>query len=74
MNIRMSNWERLTWAEMTEFVTSNQGVAGEAMEQEAVYGFIERVLKQQQYWRLRKGQRGWCADSCSESLAGVGCR
>lgn len=58
MNIRMSNLERLTLAEMTEFVTSNQGVACEAMEQEAVYGFIERVLKQQQYRRRRKGQRG----------------
>ena len=58
MNIRMSNLERLTLAEMTEFVSSNHGIDCEAIEREAVYGFIERVLKQQQYGRLRKSQRG----------------
>lgn len=58
MNIRMSNLKRLTLAEMTEFVSSNQGVDCEAIEQEAGYELIERVLKQQQYRRLKKGQKG----------------
>ena len=58
MQIRMSNLERLTLAEMVEFVASNQGVEWQATEQQAVYGFIERVLKNQGYSRLRKSQRG----------------
>lgn len=58
MNIRMSNLERLTLAEMAEFVTSNQGIDCQAVEAEAVYGFLERVLKQQQYRKLSKGQKG----------------
>jgi hypothetical protein len=58
MHIRMSNLERLTLAEMAEFVASNQGVDWQATEQQAVYGFIEGVLKNQRYSRLRKSQRG----------------
>ena len=58
MQIRMSNLERLTLAEMAEFVASNQGVDWQATEQQAVYGLIERVLKNQRYSRLRKSQRG----------------
>jgi hypothetical protein len=58
MHIRMSNLERLTLAEMAEFVASNQGVDWQATEQHAAYGFIERVLKHQRYSRLRKSQRG----------------
>ena len=58
MNIRMSNLERLTLAEMTEFVSSSGSIDCAAMEAEAAYGFIEQVLKQQQYRRLKKGQRG----------------
>jgi hypothetical protein len=58
MQIRMSNLERLTLAEMAEFVVSNRGVDWQATEQQAVYGLIERVLKNQQYSRLRKSQRG----------------
>ena len=58
MHIRMSNLERLTLAEMSEFVASNQGVDWQTTEQQAVYGFIERVLKNQRYSRLRKSQRG----------------
>jgi hypothetical protein len=58
MHIRMSNLERLTLAEMSEFVASNQGVDWHATEQQAVYGLIERVLKNQLYSRLRKSQRG----------------
>jgi hypothetical protein len=58
MQIRMSNLERLTLAEMAEFVASNQGVDWQATEQQAVYGLIERVMKNQRYSRLRKSQRG----------------
>ena len=58
MQIRMSNLERLTLAEMVEFVASNQGIDWQATDQQAVYGVIERVLKNQGYSRLRKSQRG----------------
>ena len=57
MHIRMSNLEQLTLAEMAEFVASNRGVDWQATEQQAVYGLIERVLKNQRYSRLRKSQR-----------------
>lgn len=43
---------------MAEFVASNQGVEWHATDQQAVYGFIERVLKNQRYSRLRKSHRG----------------
>lgn len=58
MNIRMSNLERLTLAEMQEFVSNKGGAGCTAAEQETIYGFIERVLKQQQDRRLSKGQKG----------------
>ena len=54
----MSNLEGLTLAEMKEFVINNRGVSCAAVEPEAVYGFLERVLKQQQYRRLSKGPKG----------------
>jgi hypothetical protein len=54
----MENLERLTLAEMEEFVSHNRHVRGAAVEQEAAYRFIERVLKVQQYRRLTKGQKG----------------
>ncbi len=58
MTIRMENLERLTLAEMQEFVANNRHVHCAAVEKEAVYGFVERVLKVQRYRRLSKGQRG----------------
>jgi hypothetical protein len=58
MKIRMSNLERLTLAEMKEFVISNRGVNCRAVEPQALYGFLERVLKQQQYSKLSKGPKG----------------
>ena len=58
MHIRMSNLERITLAEMAEFVSSNQGVEWEGTGQEAVYGLIGRVLQQQRYGKLPKGDRG----------------
>jgi hypothetical protein len=58
MHIRMSNLERLTLAEMAEFVGSNQGVNWQASDQPGVYGLVEQVLNHQRYSRLRKSQRG----------------
>ena len=58
MTIRMRNLERLTLAEMKEFVTTNRQLGWSAAEAEAVYGLIERVLKAHQYRRLKKGQKG----------------
>src|SRR5690348_15753087 len=58
MTIRMKNLERLTLAEMKEFVTTNRHVGWSAVEGAAVYEFIERVLKMCQYRRLKKGQKG----------------
>jgi hypothetical protein len=58
MTIRMSNLERLTLAEMQEFVTTSQQVTWSAVEPGSGYKLIERVLKAQQYRRLGKGQRG----------------
>jgi hypothetical protein len=54
----MSNLERLTLAEMAEFVTTSRHVSWSAVGPDSVYGVIERVLKAQQYRRLSKGQRG----------------
>ena len=58
MTIRMSNFEKLTVAEMEEFVQTSRQVTWSAVEPGAVYHLIERVLKAQQYRRLNKGQRG----------------
>ena len=56
MTIRMKNLERLTLAEMQEFVTTNRQVGWSALERASVYGLIGRVLKAQHYRRLSKGQ------------------
>jgi hypothetical protein len=58
MTIRMDNLERLTVAEMEEFVENNQHISYTAVEPKAIYGFMERVLKIQQYRKLSKGQKG----------------
>src|SRR5664279_2214404 len=58
MTIRMENLERLTLAEMKEFVRNNREVAWSAPERDSAYGLIERVLKAQTYRRLSKGQKG----------------
>lgn len=58
MTIRMSNLDRLTLAEMEEFVTTSRQVTWSAVEPGSVYRVIERVLKAQNYRRLSKGQRG----------------
>lgn len=54
----MENFERLTLAEMQEFVENSRGVHFAAVGRAAVYLVIERVLKAQQYRRLKKGQKG----------------
>jgi len=58
MTIRMKNLERLTLAEMKEFVTTNRQVGWSPLERAPVYELIERVLLAQQYRRLSKGQKG----------------
>jgi IS30 family transposase len=58
MTITMQNIERLSLAEMKEFVEGSRKVRFAAEERGAIYGFMEAVLKAQQYRRLRKGQRG----------------
>ena len=54
----MQNLERLTLAEMKEFMAGNRRVGFAAKEQEAIYGLLEGVLKAQQYRRLSKGPKG----------------
>src|SRR2546428_3561579 len=58
MTIRMSNLERLTLAEMAEFVTTSRHVSWSPVGPDSVYGLIERVLKAHQYRRLSKGRGG----------------
>jgi transposase InsO family protein len=57
MKITMQNVDRLTLAEMEEFVEGRR-VEFTAQEREAIYGLIERVLRAQRYSQLSKGQRG----------------
>lgn len=54
----MHNLEQLSLEEMQEFIAGSRTVAFAAKGREAIYGFIERVLQQQQYRNLSKRQRG----------------
>lgn len=54
----MQNIERLTLDQMREFVEGSRTIGFSAPKREAVYEFIERVLKSQQYRRLGRGQKG----------------
>ncbi len=58
MTITMQNLERLTVEEMEDFVRGSQKLTLTAEGKEAIYGFLERVLKAQGYGQLSKGQRG----------------
>jgi hypothetical protein len=58
MNIRMKNLEGLTLEEMEEFVRTNHKVSFEPGEQEARYGFVERVLQGHSYRKLNRSERG----------------
>ena len=51
----MDNLEGLTLAEMQEFVANNRHLRYATVGKEAGYGFVERVLKAQQYRRLSQG-------------------
>jgi|SRR5215469_1006149 len=58
MTFRMQNLERLSIAEMKEFVTTHRHVRGSGGDPMAAYKLIESVLQAQQYRRLGKGQKG----------------
>ena len=58
MTITMQNAERLTLAEMQEFVEGSRAVQWTACGREAIYPFIRRVLEAQHDARLSKGQKG----------------
>jgi transposase InsO family protein len=58
MTIRMQELEGMTLEEMREFVQSNRKLRFEAADREALYGLVVRVLKNQRYSKLRKGERG----------------
>jgi len=58
MTFRMENLERLSMAEMEEFVTSNRSVKFDARGTKTSYGLIEKVLRFHRYLRLPKRDRG----------------
>ena len=58
MIITMQNLERLSLAEMREFIDGSRTVAFAAQGREKIYGFLERILNTQQYRRLTRGRRG----------------
>ena len=58
MNITMQNLERLSLAEMKEFVAGNRKVCFSTKAREETYAFIEGTLQGQQYRKLSKGQKG----------------
>src|SRR5260370_9940432 len=58
MNIHMQNIDRLTLDQIREFVEGRRTIGFSATRREAVYEFIERILKAQQYRRLGRGQKG----------------
>src|SRR6266852_4142115 len=58
MNITMQNVERLTLDQIREFVEGSRTIGFSSPKREAVYEFIERVLKAQQYRRLGRGEKG----------------
>lgn len=54
----MQNVERLTLEQIREFVEGSRAIGFSAPKREAVYQFIERILKSQKYRRLGRGQKG----------------
>ena len=54
----MQNIERLTLDQIREFVEGSRSIGFAAPQREAIYEFIERVLKSQQYRRINRGQKG----------------
>jgi hypothetical protein len=57
MNITMQNLERLSLAEMKEFVEGNREVRLSMDTREETYGLVEATLHSQQYRKLSKGQK-----------------
>src|ERR1022692_982919 len=58
MNITMQNLERLSLAEMKEFVEGSRKVCFSTEAREETYGCVEGTRKRQQYRKLSKGQKG----------------
>src|SRR5260370_30599703 len=58
MNIAMQNTERLTLEQIRGFVEGSRAIGFGAPKGQAVYEFIERVLKSQQDRRINRVQKG----------------
>src|SRR5437879_10463502 len=58
MNISMQNIGRLTLDQIREFVEGSRSIGFSAPKGEAIYEFIERILKSQQYRRISRGAKG----------------
>ncbi len=58
MEVSMQNAEAISLEQMGEFLRGAAEVVIEAKGREAVYGFVERVLVQQEYQRQGKKERG----------------
>src|ERR1019366_7926082 len=58
MTISMKNVDGLTLEEMEGFVRGSQKLKLSVEGQEAIYRFVEELLKAQQYRRLKRSQRG----------------
>jgi len=58
MNITMQNIERLTLEQMREFVEGSRTIGFSAPKREAIYEFIERVLKSHSIAILLRDKKG----------------
>ena len=58
MTITMQNLERLTLAEMQEFLAGSRSIGFRVQGREQIYRFVERVLAAQHYRRLGRRQKG----------------
>ncbi len=58
VNIRMDDAEKLSLEAMARFVEASEGIRFEGKNREQVYGWVERVLIQQEYTGQGKAARG----------------
>ena len=58
MQIRMRNAESLTQAQMGEFLKASEGIDFAGQGRAEVYGWVERMLVNQEYSRQERKQRG----------------
>ena len=58
MTITMQNLERLTLAEMQEFLAGSRSIGFRVQGREQIYRFVERILAAQHYRRLGRRQKG----------------